>query len=183
MSCRFYASLLNWINNKSDASTRCSMQSISYQSVLHHDSSGPLTPTTARPKDPDRPISYADQQAQRQTTSSTAARRRKKELVISVPANLLSGSALSMPSKKEERPSSKPMRPAAPSRQFLSGFPLVDTALRLAGSTLDERLTREFWTSYTEHCQDLFAVMNSARFRYVTASFSHLLGPLLAQSE
>lgn len=137
---------------------------------LPQDSVTPVTPTTARPKDPSKPISNAEQQAQR----PAPRKYRKKALVISVPANNITSSGAGLPRANQNPIAFQPI-PLPPA--LLNRFPTIDSALRIAGLTLDRNAAIDFWHSYTNHLHQLLDVMRLSKFAFVSfrfLSFSYL---------
>jgi hypothetical protein len=52
----------------------------------------------------------------------------------------------------------------------LAGFPKIDDALELYGTTvLDEAVTRGFWSSFIQHCNSLLEDVRRGRFEYASS--------------
>ena len=126
----------------------------------------PATPTTARPKNPDRPMTGAQQQALPPVPSS----RRNPPKPISAPTNRHSQSGERTAGARGGPTGEIPIALRAIS-DLLEGFPDIETALRkIAGGNLlsvDEDVVRVFWRSYAELCYGMLGCFKSGRFEYV----------------
>lgn len=108
----------------------------------------PKTPTTARPSNPDDPVSMRELQSRPPTKPKKV--RSNKPLPISVPAEMNTdrGDMEKTLGGKVTKEIPIALRPIV---ELLRGYPDVEEALRNTGEMeLDEDVVRTFWRQYAE---------------------------------